>query len=186
VRLDARDLRILEVVQANGRISKKALAETIGLSLTPCFARLRRLEASGFISGYRGVVDARRFGSFMWVHVEVTLSRHRAADFARFETVLQRIPEVIECDAVGGGIDYLLKLIVRDVDHYQRIIEDLLGREIGMATYNTFIVTKRVKESAPIPVATLLVQKGPPDQLLSKGADTSTATPSARRARARS
>ena len=146
VKLDARDFKILEVIQANGRISKKALADTIGLSLTPCFERLRRLENAGFIRGYRGMVNAERFGPFMWVHVAVTLTRHRAEDFARFESFLQSLPEVVEVDAVGGGIDYLLKLIVRDVPHYQGIIDNLLEMDVGMSTYSTYIVMKRVKE----------------------------------------
>lgn len=155
-RLDARDLKILEVIQTNGRISKKALANCVGLSLTPCFQRLRRLEQEGFIQSYRGVVDAERLGSFVWVHTEITLARHRATDFSRFEAVVRELPEVIECDAVGGGIDYLLKIVARDVNHYQRIIESLLNRDVGMETYFTYIVTKRVKDSAAIPLSTLL------------------------------
>ncbi len=155
-RLDARDLKILEIIQTNGRISKKALADAIGLSLTPCFQRLRRLEKAGFIRGYRGVVDARRFGSFLCVYTEITLSRHRASDFARFEAVIRVLPEVIECDAVGGGIDYVLRLVARDITHYQRIIEDLLGRDVGVDKYFTYIVTKRVKDPQAIPIASLL------------------------------
>jgi Lrp/AsnC family transcriptional regulator, regulator of ectoine-degradation genes len=158
VRLDARDLRILDIIQRNGRISKKALAEAIGVSLTPCFQRLQRLEREGFIRGYRGVVETRRFGSFVWVYTHVTLVRHRAADFQRFESVVQGLPEVIECDVVSGGVDYVLKFIARDVAHYQRLIEDLIARDIGISVYISYIITKRVKESASIPVAQLTAQ----------------------------
>lgn len=155
-RLDAKDIKILEVIQTNGRISKRALADAICLSITPCFQRLRRLEREGFIRSYRGVVDLERFGSFIWAHTEITLARHRATDFSRFEAAIHRLPEVLECDAVSGGVDYLLKVVARDIHHYQRVMEDLLERDIGMDTYFTYIVTQRVKESMAIPL-TLLV-----------------------------
>jgi len=156
MRLDARDLKILEVIQTRGRISKKALADAIGLSLTPCFERLRRLEREGFIRAYRGVVDAQKLGSFVWVYTEITLSRHRAVDFTSFETAIKQMPEVIECDAVGGGIDYVLKIVTRDVNHYQRLIEELLAREVGIEAYFTYVITKRIKDSAVIPLTSLL------------------------------
>jgi Lrp/AsnC family transcriptional regulator, regulator of ectoine-degradation genes len=155
VQLDARDLRILDNIQRNGRISKKALAEEIGVTMTPCFQRLQRLEKEGFIRGYRGVVETRRFGPFVWVYTHVTLARHRTADFERFEAAVNGIPEVIECDVVSGGVDYVLKFIVRDVSHYLRLIEELLARDIGMSVYVSYIVTKRIKESASIPLAAL-------------------------------
>jgi Lrp/AsnC family transcriptional regulator of ectoine degradation len=155
VRLDARDLRILDIIQRNGRISKKALAEEIGVTMTPCFQRLQRLEKEGFIRGYRGVVEARRFGPFVWVYTHVTLVRHRTADFERFESAVNGIQEVIECDVVSGGVDYILKVIVRDIAHYQRLIEELMARDIGISVYISYIVTKRVKESASIPLAEL-------------------------------
>ncbi|MBL8267989.1 Lrp/AsnC family transcriptional regulator [Steroidobacter sp.] len=154
--LDAKDVRILEIVQTQGRISKKALADAIGLSLTPCFERLRRLEREGFIESYRGVIDAKRMGTFVWVHVEVTLARHRSTDFARFEAAITLLPEVLSCDAVGGGIDYVLLMVCRDVAHYQQLIDELLGREVGVETYFTYIVTKRVKDVPVIPLGLLL------------------------------
>lgn len=155
-RLDRHDVKILEMVQVNGRISKKALADGVGLSLTPCFQRLRRLERLGFIRGYRGVVDARRFGSVLYIYMEVALSRHRAADFARFEEAIRELPEAIECDAVGGGIDYVVRLIVRDVSHYQQLVDELLERDIGVGKFFTRIVTKRVKDPQALPIAALL------------------------------
>jgi Lrp/AsnC family transcriptional regulator of ectoine degradation len=155
-RLDARDLKILEIIQCRGRISTKALAHAIGLSLTPCFERLRRLESEGFISGYRGVVDARRVGPCLWVYANVTLSRHHPQDFASFEAAVQDIPEIIACDALGGGVDYVLTFVARDIAHYQELADDLLARDIGIETYRTYVVTRRVKDTSPIPVTTLL------------------------------
>lgn len=155
-RLDRIDVTILEIMQTNGRISKKALASQVGLSLTACFGRLQRLEKSGLIQDYRATVDAQRLGSFIWVFTEVTLSRHRAIDFSLFENAVKRVPEIIECNAVGGGIDYVFKSIARDVGHYQLIIEDLLSRNLGIDTYFTYIVTKIIKRGVAVPLTSLL------------------------------
>lgn len=155
-RLDARDLKILALVQVNGRISKQQLAAAVGLSLAPCFKRLRRLEREGFIRSYRGIVDAQRCGSFVVAHTEVTLARHRAVDFSRFEAAVCRRPEIIECDAVSGGIDYVLKIIARDLAHYQQLIHGLLDEDVGMDTYFTYIVTKSVKRDGVLPIELLM------------------------------
>lgn len=162
-RIDARDIRILEIIQRQGRISKKALAHAVGLSLTPCFERLQRLEREGFIREYQGILDAQRFGSFIWICTEISLARHRATDFSRFEAVVLQMPEVLVCDAVGGGIDYILKIVARDVAHYQQLIDDLLAREVGVDTYFTYIVTKRVKAHSALPLAQLLPAPGNTD-----------------------
>jgi Lrp/AsnC family transcriptional regulator, regulator of ectoine-degradation genes len=155
-RLDPRDIAILEIIQQHGRIPKKALAQAVGLSLTPCYHRLQRLEADGFVTGYRGVVDPQRLGTFLWICTDITLSRHRAADLAKFETAVQEIAEILECDAVGGGIDYVLKFVVRNIAHYQSIIESLLDQDLGVATYFTYVVTRRVKHSQGLPLSALL------------------------------
>jgi Lrp/AsnC family transcriptional regulator, regulator of ectoine-degradation genes len=162
-RLDSRDLKILEIIQSNGRISKKALADAIGLSLTPCFHRLQRLERDGFIRGYRGIVDAQRLTSLTWVYTEISLARHRAPDFMLFENAIRQMPEVLECDAVGGGIDYVMKVVARDVASYQRFVEDLLKRDIGVNTYYTYIVTKRIKDSGRIPLRAMLEGAATPE-----------------------
>jgi Lrp/AsnC family transcriptional regulator of ectoine degradation len=158
-KLDARDLNILRIIQSNGRISRTELAAEVGLSVTPCVVRLERLERDGFIRGYRGMLDARRLGSCLWIHTQIKLGRHQAADFSTFEKAIREIPEVVECDAVGGGIDYLLKIVTRDVDHYQRLMERLLERGIGIASYGTYIVTKRIKESEGMPIDALLAER---------------------------
>ncbi|MBL8270525.1 Lrp/AsnC family transcriptional regulator [Steroidobacter sp.] len=155
-RLDARDLKILALVQTNGRISTQALAKAIGLSLAPCFKRLKRLERDGFIRSYRGVIDAQRCGSFVVAHTEVTLARHRAVDFSRFEAAVCRRPEIVECDAVSGGIDYVLKVITRDLNHYQQLIHGLLDEDLGVDTYFTYIATKSVKRDGVLPIELLM------------------------------
>ncbi|TIY00744.1 MAG: Lrp/AsnC family transcriptional regulator, partial [Mesorhizobium sp.] len=90
------------------------------------------------------------------VLMEVTLANHRQADFDRFERVIRDVPEIVACWSVGGGVDYLLKVMARDIDAYQRLVDVLLEREIGIDRYFTYIVTKTVKEEVALPVADLL------------------------------
>ena len=156
LRLDAIDLKILDAVQRDGRITKLALAEQVGLSPTPCWVRLHRLEKAGIISGYHARVAIRTVLPVATVLLEVSLRSHRQADFDRFERVVREVPEIVACWSVGGGVDYVLKVMARDIDAYQRLIDGLLEREIGIDRYFTYIVTKTVKEETVLPVADLL------------------------------
>ena len=156
LRLDGIDLKILDAVQRDGRITKLALAEQVGLSPTPCWVRLHRLEKAGIISGYHARVAIRTVLPVATVLLEVSLGSHRQADFDRFERVVRDIPEIVACWSVGGGVDYVLKVMARDIDAYQRLIDGLLEREIGIDRYFTYIVTKTVKEETVLPVADLL------------------------------
>ncbi|HLP67320.1 MAG TPA: Lrp/AsnC family transcriptional regulator [Rhizobium sp.] len=160
MKLDAIDLRILEAIQADGRITKLALAERVGLSPTPCWMRLRKLEKAGIVTGYHARVAVRRVAPVANVLMEVTLANHRQADFDRFERVVAAIPEIVACWSVGGGVDYIMKFMSADIDAYQRLVDDLLARELGIDRYFTYIVTKTVKDETILPLATLLPQTG--------------------------
>ncbi|RWH77613.1 MAG: Lrp/AsnC family transcriptional regulator [Mesorhizobium sp.] len=155
-KLDQIDLKILDAVQRDGRITKLALADKVGLSPTPCWMRLRKLEKAGIVSGYHAKVAMRAVAPVATVLMEVTLASHRQADFDRFERVIRDVPEIVACWSVGGGVDYLLKVMARDIDAYQRFVDALLEREIGIDRYFTYIVTKTVKEEVALPVADLL------------------------------
>ena len=156
MKLDPIDLRILAAIQRDGRITKLALAERIGLSPTPCWMRLRKLERAGIVSGYHAKIAMRQIAPVATVLMEVTLGAHRQADFDRFERAIRDIPEIVACWSVGGGVDYVLKVMARDIDAYQRLVDGLLEREIGIDRYFTYIVTKTVKEETALPVAELI------------------------------
>ena len=156
MKLDAIDLRILAAVQADGRITKLALAEKAGLSPTPCWMRLRKLESSGIISGYHARIAVRRIAPLASVMMEVTLASHRQADFDRFERVISATPEITACWSVGGGVDYILKIMTSDIDAYQRLVDGLLGQELGIDRYFTYIVTKTIKEEIELPLDAIL------------------------------
>jgi len=158
MKLDAIDLRILDAVQRDGRITKLALAECVGLSPTPCWIRLHKLEQAGIISGYHARLAPRRLAPIASVILQITLASHRQADFDRFERAVVAQPEILACWSVGGGVDYFLKVMTRDIDAYQRLVDRLLAEGIGIDRYFTYIVTRTVKEDGAIPSALLAPQ----------------------------
>ena len=156
MKLDAIDLRILDAIQRDGRITKLALAEKAGLSPTPCWMRLQKLERAGIVSGYHAHLNLRKIAPVATVLMEVTLANHRQADFERFERAVATIPEIVACWSVGGGVDYVLKIMAADIDGYQRLVDGMLDREIGIERYFTYIVTKTIKEETVQPLSELL------------------------------
>jgi len=151
-KLDSYDLAILRELQANGRITKVALAEAVNLSPSPCWERLKRLETAGLITGYHAIVDIRKIVPVTELMVQVTLQGHTSADFQRFEAAMDARSEVQACWALGGGIDYILRLVVADIDSYQRLMDQLLDEDIGIEKYFGYVVTKTVKQNPdPIP-----------------------------------
>lgn len=154
MKLDNRDLQILSILQEEGRITKSELAGRVSLSPAACWDRLKRLEQSGLIRGYHAEVALEKIAPASLFLVQIELESHQAADFQRFEEAIRALPQVTRCVAVGGGVDYFLEMVARDVTGYQALIDDILERRIGVKRYFTFVVTKPVKSSAP-PLALL-------------------------------
>lgn len=148
LKLDRIDLNILAALQRDGRMTKLDLAAAVNLSASACWERLRRLEKSGVISGYVATVDPAKVGRFVTVLVTVALKSHRQADFARFEGAVLKEPAIVACDAVGGGIDYLLRVVASDLAAYQELVDRLLNAELGIDRYFTYVVTKAIKQGA--------------------------------------
>jgi Lrp/AsnC family transcriptional regulator of ectoine degradation len=157
--LDRIDLKILAILQNEGRITKLKLAERAGLSPTPCWERLQRLEKAGVITGYHARVALARVARATTIWTEVTLKSHGRQNFDRFEAAVQAIPEIVECWATGGGIDYLVRFVVRDVDTYQRLVDGMLTADLGIDRYFTYIVTRPVKDAPQLPIERLLDEK---------------------------
>jgi Lrp/AsnC family transcriptional regulator of ectoine degradation len=106
---------------------------------------MRRLEKNKVILSYHANINLRALVHSQTFFTEVTLKSHHAYDFRRFESFVVAIPEIVECHALGGGIDYVMKIVSREVDEYQALIDHLLDSEIGIDRYFTYIVTKPVK-----------------------------------------
>jgi Lrp/AsnC family transcriptional regulator, regulator of ectoine-degradation genes len=145
IALDRLDIRILAALQRNGRISKVELAKLVNLSASACLERMRRLEKSKLIVSYHATVNLGALMPIQMFLTEITLGAHRAVDFWKFERAIEKVPQVTECHAVGGGIDYLLKVVAPDVPAYQSLVDDLLNQDIGIERYFTYVVTKVVK-----------------------------------------
>ena len=155
-KLDDRDIRILSILQREGRISKADLAKRVNLSNTPCWERLQRMEKAGIVAGYGAQIALEKLAEHIVVFVTAELENHRAEDFERFEAAIADEPEITECWALGGGYDYLLQVVTRNINSYQRLIDRLLDRKIGLARYFTYVVTKKAKSGAGPPLDTLL------------------------------
>jgi Lrp/AsnC family transcriptional regulator of ectoine degradation len=155
-RLDDRDIEILTILRKEGRISKSALAKRVNLSNSPCWERLRRLENAGIITGYGAHIALEKLTEHIVVFVAAELENHRAEDFEQFETAILDEPEIIACWALGGGFDYVLQIVTRNINSYQRLIDRLLDRKIGLMRYFTYIVTKEVKSVSSLPLTRLL------------------------------
>ncbi|HEY9038559.1 MAG TPA: Lrp/AsnC family transcriptional regulator [Roseovarius sp.] len=156
MRLDARDLDILRALAANGRMTNADLAVAAGLSASPCWERVRKLQAAGVIEGIHARIALKKIGPHVTVFVTVELTDHTAAAFRSFEAAMGRYDQVTGCWALGGGYDYLLHIVARDIEGYQALLDDMLDAGIGLARYFTYVVTKTVKDSPVPPFAALL------------------------------
>ncbi|MFM0596908.1 Lrp/AsnC family transcriptional regulator [Paraburkholderia dilworthii] len=151
-KLDRIDIKILAELQKNGNITNANLANAVGLSPSPCLQRVKRLEASGVISGYGAHINLSKLTSTVTVFTEVMLKDHRREDFIRFEANVHEIDEITECHLVSGGYDYLLKFLVGNIGHYQEVVEKLLDLNLGIEKYFSYIVIRSpfVKHAAPL------------------------------------
>ncbi len=152
--LDRFDRQILELLQKDGRLSNQELADRIGLSPSPCLRRVRALEERGFIIGYRALVDGRKLGFALMALVRISLDRHTPERFANFESKIKNLPEVLECLLVAGEeADYVLKIVVRDMDGYQHLLLNRITRIEGVTGVRSSFVLRQVVERTSIPTA---------------------------------
>ena len=151
--LDRYDRQILEILQTDGRIANQDLADRIGLSPSPCLRRVRALEESGLILGYRAVLDARKLGLTLVALVYISMDLHTPERFANFETSVALLPEVLECLLITGqDADYQLKVAVRDMDHYQFLLLEKITRIIGVTGVHSSFVLRRVIDKTALAV----------------------------------
>ena len=150
--LDDTDLRILRVLQKQGRMSNADLSEQVNLSASACHRRVQRLEADGFIRGYVALLDARRMNMPTTVFVEITLSTQADEVLDAFEKAVARIPDVLECHLMAGSADYILKIIAHDTEDYARIHRQHLARLPGVAQMQSSFALKTVFKTTALPV----------------------------------
>jgi len=152
MKIDAIDLKILDVLQRNARISNAELAQSVGLSPSPCLRRIRNLEKAGVISKYAAILDQTEVELSISVFVQVTLERQVEAALETFERLIRERAEVLECYLMTGDADYLLRIVVPDVAAYERFLKDHLTRIPGVASIKSSFALNRVKYETALPI----------------------------------
>lgn len=150
--LDKTDLKILHHLQHDGRISNAELADTIGLSPSPCLRRVKTLEEAGVLRRYVGLVDPRAVGLPISVFVNVSLRSQERASLEEFEQQILQYREVMECYLMTGGFDYMLRVVVPDLDAYQRFLADKLTRIRSVANIQSSMTLKQVVYKTELPL----------------------------------
>ena len=155
MKLDRYDQHILEILQADGRINNQDLADRIGLSPSPCLRRVRALEESGLIVGYRALLDAKKLGLTLTALIHISMDKHTPERFANFEATVSLLPEVLECLLITGqNADYQLKVAVRDMDHYQALLLNKLANITGVTGVHSSFVLRQVWSKTALAVST--------------------------------
>ncbi|MEO0368500.1 MAG: Lrp/AsnC family transcriptional regulator [Pseudomonadota bacterium] len=142
-------MRILKALQNNGRISNLELAEAVNLSATPCARRVKQLEESGVIKSYRTKLDAQKLGLDLTVMISVTMDKHTADRFDKFEQAAAALPEVMECYVVTGqDSDFLIKVLVRDIPHYEEFLLRRLTKIEGVSgVHSSFVLRQPINKN---------------------------------------
>lgn len=153
MKLDRTDRRILDILQNDGRISNLELAERIGLSPTPCSRRVRRLEESGLIRGTAALLDQPRLGLKLTAWIGISMDRHTPDRFDAFEAQVREFPEVMECSVVTGqSADYLLKVVIPDMQYYERFLLGKLTRIPGVTGVHSSFELRQVILKTALPL----------------------------------
>ena len=152
MQIDAIDLKILDVLQRNARVSNAELAQSVGLSPSPCLRRIRNLEQAGVISKYAAILDQTVVELSISVFVQVTLERQVESALETFERLIRERAEVLECYLMTGDADYLLRIVVPDVAAYEQFLKDHLTRIPGVASIKSSFALNRVKYETALPI----------------------------------
>ncbi|NIB44651.1 Lrp/AsnC family transcriptional regulator [Pseudomaricurvus alkylphenolicus] len=152
-KLDRYDRQILAALQADARLSNQELADRIGLSPSPCLRRVKRLEEIGLIEGYRAMLNARYLGLKLMAFIHISMDRHTPDRFDLFESHVLKLPEVLECHLITGqDADYMLKIIVEDMDEFQRLLLEEITRIKGVTGVNSSFVLKSPANRTALPL----------------------------------
>ncbi len=153
MKTDRFDGQILQLLQEEGRISNQELADRIGLSPSPCLRRVRALEESGLITGYRAMVDGEALGLSLTALIHISMDQHTPERFSHFEAAISAIPEVMECLLITGqDADYQLKVVASDMAAYQDLLLNRITRIQGVTGVLSSFVLRRVVDKTAIPI----------------------------------
>lgn len=153
MQFDRIDRHILNLLQTNGRLTNLELAEQVGLSPSPCSRRVKALEDSGIIAGYRAHLDAKRLGLDLMALISVSMDKHTPERFEQFEQQLRVCDQVLECYLITGqSADYVIKVVVEDMDAFQRFLLGTLTRIEGVSGVHSSFVMRKIIDRSALPV----------------------------------
>jgi Lrp/AsnC family leucine-responsive transcriptional regulator len=150
--LDNTDYAILTEVQEDGRISNARLAEMLSMSETPCWRRLKRLEAEGYISSYQANLDRRLLGFGVMAMTQICFANHTDEAPEQFEAAIQGIPEILSCHNVTGEADYFLQIVSPDLESYEKFLREVLRKLPGVTSIRSSLSLREVKSSSRLPL----------------------------------
>ena len=150
--MDSIDRKLISLLQGNGKLTMKELSAELGLSITPIYERLRRLERNGLITGYHASVDPKMAGFGFEVFSSVTLESHKAEFLREFETEIAKFSEVMECYHLAGSFDFLLKVLVKDMDDYASFVNKKLAKLNNIRLVQSMMVLKKIKQTSILPL----------------------------------
>jgi len=151
MKLDAFDVKILQQLQKNSSQSAHAIAEQVGLSHTPCWRRIKRLQENGVISANVALVDAKKVGLGVVVFVTVKLKNHDEQLLSQFESAAVAMDEVMQCYIMSGDVDYLLRVVVQSIEQYEQTLKRKLVRLPGVAVLNSSFALRELKNQHLLP-----------------------------------
>ena len=150
--LDQHERKILELLQRDANLTVAAIAEKVGLSQTPCHRRIDRLERDGIIKARIALVDRAKVGLHAHVFVQVKLDAHGRANLDRFTSAIQDLPEVLECYVLMGTFDFMLRIVARDIQAYERFFFDKLSQLPGIQEINSTVALSEIKATTVLPI----------------------------------
>lgn len=150
--MDKTDIGILQALQEDGRASAQQLSEQVGLSAAPVWRRVKALEAAGVIQGYSAQVDRGKVGLHGCMFAQISLERHSASTVENFERSVRDAPEILECYAVTGDSDFLLKILVESPEAYDRFLHRFLFNLPGIRQTRTIVALREIKHEVRLPL----------------------------------
>lgn len=157
--LSTTDVKILALLQSDARMTNQSVADSIGLSASPCWRKIRKLEEDEVIQGYRAVLNRRKIGLAVMVFVRVTIDSHSESEAKKFEEEVAALEDVVACYSIGGDADFLLQVVARDLDSYADFAMSVVRRLPGIKEMQSMFVLKEIKPLVSYPIKKQLSPK---------------------------
>lgn len=151
--MDQTDKKLISLLQVNGKLTMKELSSELGLSITPIYERLRRLEKNKTITGYHAHIDEKKVGLGLEIFCSVTLESHKSEFLQEFEKGITTFDEVLECYHLAGSFDFLLKVLVKDMNDYANFVNKKLAKLENIGLVHSHMVLKKIKQTRALPIS---------------------------------